>query len=71
MVGEPTSHERKSSCQIHSAFEEYPDRLGVLPTYIVLLLKFLAQVSAHADAALAGGSAEVSLARLPARRGET
>ena len=38
--------------------------------YIVLLTEFLAQRSAHDDTALAGGSLEVRLARLSARRGE-
>lgn len=38
--------------------------------YIVLLTEFLAQRSAHDDTALAGGSTEVRLARLPARRGD-
>lgn len=62
--------EQHVQAKIHSDFEGYPDR-GSVPTYIVLLLELLAQVGAHADAALAGGSIEVSLARLPARRGET
>lgn len=39
--------------------------------YIVLLTEFLAQRSAHDDTALAGGSAEVRLARLSARRGDS
>ena len=48
-----------------------PGRFGVVQTYIVLLTELLAQRGAHDDAALAGGSAEVRLARLPARRGDT
>lgn len=36
----------------------------------MLLTEFLAQRSAHDDTALAGGSLEVRLARLAARRGD-
>lgn len=69
IVGEPTSMKK---CSCHLPFQlRGVSRIRLGPTYIVLLLQFLAQVSAHADAALAGGSVEVSLARLPARRGET
>lgn len=38
--------------------------------YIVLLTELLAQRSTHDNAALAGGSIEVRLARLAARRGD-
>lgn len=40
-------------------------------TYVVLLLQLGGERSGHANAALAGGSREVSLAGLAPRRGET